>query len=710
MHCKKNIQDRISSAFCDYEGNLWFGTMGSGVQKFLGSHIKMYDTKSGLPSDDITVIYEDRFSNVWLGMRNGVSVISKNNVIPLEKYIPNIKEVRCFTEDSKGNIYIGTFDPMYGPTSLNQILAKQKIKVWTIPYGVASIFYNNENSIWISTYGGGTYKYSNDKFKLFTISDGLASNMIEKTINTNNAIWFLSRNNGASRYNNNIFNNYSKATGLPSNTIYDVYEDDKNIFLGTDEGLVQISENRITTYSTESGLLSKTVWAIFPSTDKTEFWIVTDKSLHKLKEDRIISLGNYTLIPSHDVSINNVYHRKGSSILWLATTEGAIRVDLSQIDFENYPPKVGIEEAYTDTTYFFNSINNSYYKSKDNITTLDYTQNDVTINFCALSFSDEEKIKYIYKMEGFDENWSEPTSEKNVRYRNLTPGKKTFKVFAINGNGIYSTQPAQITFIISSPFWETTWFLSIISIFFLSVLVGTIRFYSTRKLRIKIAKLEHDKQLREEKDKTRLQISRDLHDDISSTLGSIALYSESFKRQYPELSEQQKKMLDKISVLSSEAIDHMSDIIWSVAPEHDSLNDMLIRMKNHIVEQCSINRIEYEISVQEINENVSIDEEARRNIYLIFKEAMNNIIKHANATKINFSTKFCDNNFEMIIIDNGKGFDIDAGKFFKDKSTHALSGHGINNMKKRAEEINAEFTFQSSPGKGTKILLIKRMT
>lgn len=707
---KKTIQNRISTAYCDYEGNLWFGTMGSGVQKFLGSHLQVFNSISGLPNEDVTVIYQDKFNNVWLGTRTGISVISKNNLILLDKFI-TIKEVRCFAEDLSGNIYIGTFDPMYGPTSLNQIISKQNIRTWSIPFGVASIYVDNHNSIWVSTYGGGSYRYAKNGLKHFTTKDGLASNMIEKTINYNNSIWFLSRNNGASKYKENHFTNFSKETGLPSNTIYDLYEDENRILFGTDQGLIQLTNEKITVYSLKDGLIGNRVLSVFPSGNKNEFWVVTNESLNKFRNDSLISLANITILPSHDASINSIFHNKSSSVLWLATTEGAIKIDLTKVHSTKYQPKVEIINAYADTTYFYNSINNAYYSSTDSFTTLNYTQNDITINFSALSFSNEPQVKYIYKMEGFEDNWSKPTAESKVRYRNLSPGKFTFYVYAINGDGVYSLKPAQISFILTPPFWKTSWFILISSLLSLSVLIGTIRFYSNKKLRDKINKLEQEKKIREERDKTRAQISRDLHDDISSTLGSIALYSESFKRQSSYLTNQQIKILDKISTLSSEAIDHINDIIWSVTPKHDTLNEMLLRMKNYTVEICSINRIEYEISVQEINENISLNEEIRRNIYLIFKEALNNCIKHSNSSKILLKTNYCNGNFEMSVIDNGIGFEIDSiTKSTKDNIVKISSGHGINNMKKRAEEIKAELKVESSPNIGTSITLIKRMT
>ncbi|MFA5804765.1 MAG: two-component regulator propeller domain-containing protein [Melioribacteraceae bacterium] len=720
---KKSAQNRISASFCDYEGNLWFGTMGSGVQKFLGSHLIVYNSKSGLTTDDVTVIMEDGFNRIWLGTRTGVSIIANDKLINLESKLSTTKEVRCFTEDAKGNIYIGTFDQLFGTLTLQQILSRQTIKKWNIAYGVSSLYCDRtmkEQTFWLSTYGGGTYQYTNQNFKLYQVQDGMVSNMIESIVPGNNSIWFLSRNNGASNFISNTFQNFSKVNGLPSNTIFCVYEEiDNIIWFGTDEGLVRLTGKKIKTFSAKDGLIGKNVLAIFPANEKNknsnELWVVTNESLHKYRNDSLYNYGSFAILPSSDASINNVYHRKGSSILWLANTEGAVKVDLSQAHRNLIAPKVEIESAFADTVNFYNSINYSNTNSSDSIAALSYLQNDVTINFSALGFSDEQKVKYIYRLEGFDDTWSSQTSERKVRYRNLYSGRMTFKVYAINADGVYSIHPAQITFIITPPFWRTGWFILISAILFFGILIGTIRYYSTRNLHKKIERLEHEKHLREEREKTRTQISRDLHDDISSTLGSIALYSESFKRQFHNLSEQHKTILDRISSLASEAIDHMGDIIWSVAPEHDTLNEMLIRMKNFTVEFCSINRIEYEINVQELATDFSLQEDVRRNIYLIFKEALNNIIKHANATKVTLTTKYHESVFELTIEDNGKGFEKSRKvsaikKTLVDETINKPRGHGLSNMKRRSEVIGAELLFESSPEHGTKINFKIRMT
>ncbi len=716
---KGGIQNRISSAFCDYEGNIWFGTMGSGVQKLLGTHLTLYDTKSGLTTDDVTTIYEDKGHRVWIGTRTGVSVIFNNKLINLENKLPNIKEVRCFTEDMNGALYIGTFRSLYGPATFKQLLGSSSIPWRYISYGISSLHFENkgnEKILWIATYGGGTHRASN-RIDTIRIQDGIVSEMIESIVQGNNSVWFLSRNQGASKLINNKFENFAKKNFLQSNCVFSMFEQENDTtWFGTDAGLARVSHQSTKLFSFKDGLKGKIVWAIFPENKQnvqSNLWIVTDKCLNKFVNDTLFSFGGFNIFPSSEASINSVYHHTGSLSLWLATTIGAVKIDLSKARRNMLPPKIQITNAYADTTQFYQS---SEYAEKPElqIALLNHQQNDIIITFAGLSFDDEQKVMYSFKLDGTDDNWSEPTEQRSIRYRNLNAGTYTFFVHAFNADGIRSLQPAKISFKITPPFWRTGWFIFFTTILLLSIFIGTIRYYSVRKLNKKIRQLEEEKHLHEERERTRAQIARDLHDDISSTLGSIALYSESFKREIRDLPENQKAVLYRISTLASEAVDRMGDIVWSVAPEHDTFQDMMTRMKNLMVELCSINRIEYEIKTDNLTNDVVLQEETRRNIYLIFKEALNNIIKHAKAKKVTFQLKLYENKFELIIEDDGKGFNDDftfhsANNSDYENLLNLHHGHGIINMKKRADEIKAILVVESKKGSGSKIKLISTL-
>ncbi len=703
---------RISASFCDYEGTLWFGTMGSGVQKLLGKHLEIFDSNNGLPVNDITTLFEDSSSRIWLGGKNGLTVIDKDKIYNFQSKLPLIKEVRCFAEDSDRNIFIGTFNPLFGPVQFQNLFGSRSLPTISIPYGIASLCAVNlkrEKNIWVSTYGGGTYRIGKN-ISVFKTEHGIVSNMIEDIYQGNNSIWLLSRNNGVSKFCNGIFQNFTMNNLLPSNSIYSLYEEQNgNVWLGSDAGLTKISNNKAYTFSSKDGLECKYVIGIFM--DKTEknttdkMWLITDDCLYKYSNGKILNYGNFPIIHFPGASINSVYGSKHNSTIWLATSHGAVKIDLTKITQFSPPPRIIISEAFADSMLFF--VNGNY-PSKRNLN-LSYRTKSVSLSFAGLSFTPEEKVKYSYKLEGFENNWTQLVDEPNVHYNNLAPGEYTFLVYAYNANMVRSLNPAKISFTINHPFWMTIWFGFLISLILLGIIAIIIRHYSTKKLRMKVKVLEREKLLNEEREKTRTQIARDLHDDISSTLGSIAMYSESFKRQSLNISDDQKFVLDRISTLASESVDKMGDIIWSIDPEHDTLGNLIARMKNLTVELCDISKTEYEIRTQEPDKDFSLIDEVRRSIYLIFKEALTNIIKHAEATYIVITIEYSNGLFQMKIQDNGRGFDCNYNEAV-DKFRKTKIGHGLINIRTRSKAIEAELSIISSLGNGTTITLRKRMT
>ncbi|MFH0991580.1 MAG: two-component regulator propeller domain-containing protein [bacterium] len=728
MTVKGVTQKRISATLCDYEGNLWFGTMGEGVHKLLGTHVLAYDAQSGLPSSDVTTIFQDSQHNTWFGTRVGIAIINNNRPLKLPPYYATMKEVRAIGESAAG-YYIGTFEQLIGPQTLSNLRSFSPPPFRWVGYGTSSLYIDQSHSpsvVWLSTYGGGTFRFSehdtmqyferNDKF---FVKGNIVSEMIEGIVPGYNSLWFLSRNLGASRYKNGSFENYSTLNGLPSNAVYSVYEqEDGVLWFGTDAGVARLTPHGTQLFSSKEGLKGKYVLAIIPvqagkafTDSKGEYWIVSDQSLHKYTRGTLKSYGSYHILPSPEASMNSVCPVNGGSTLWLATTEGGMKVDLSKIHDRSIPPRISITSAHHDSVPFFSTIPGSVAHDNGTPITLASDQNRVSISFSGLSFYNEKYVSYAYKLSGLTENWSRPIEERIVRFHNLDPGQYEFAVVAINPDGVRSLEPARIAFVITPPFWSKAWFFALLSLAFLGMLSGSVRYLSTQKLRKKVVRLERERELQLERERTRSHIARDLHDDISSTLGSIALYSESLKRQSHQLSERQRSMLERIGSLASEAVDHMGDIVWSVDPGHDTFNDLLSRMRNLAVELCSINKMEYEIDVQAAPTDFSLAEDVRRNIYLTFKEALNNIIKHSRASRVTISAHLHEGLFEMMIEDDGNGFRLtDTASPAKRGAKQVRPGHGLRNLKQRAAEIGANLEINSVPGKGTTITFRKRMT
>jgi signal transduction histidine kinase len=203
-----------------------------------------------------------------------------------------------------------------------------------------------------------------------------------------------------------------------------------------------------------------------------------------------------------------------------------------------------------------------------------------------------------------------------------------------------------------------------------------------------------------EKQKMRTQIASDLHDDIGSTLTSISFYSELVKMQLPQESVEVKNMADKIGNSSRAIVNTMSDIVWVINPDNDVTENLIKRMRNHATEVCTERNIEYNFYEENEARTLQLNMQQRKNLYLIYKEALNNALKYSGCNKINISLLQSDHNLQLIVEDNGKGFDMEK----------ANGGNGLVNMQRRAAEVHGLLSVNSNIDKGTIISLKLKIT
>jgi len=189
----------------------------------------------------------------------------------------------------------------------------------------------------------------------------------------------------------------------------------------------------------------------------------------------------------------------------------------------------------------------------------------------------------------------------------------------------------------------------------------------------------------------RNKIASDLHDDVGSTLSSISIFSQMAQQE----SKETIPMLETIGESSRKMLDAMADIVWTIKPENDQFEKILMRMKSFAYELLGAKKIDFEFIADEDVEKFKLPMEARRNLYLIFKEATNNMVKYSGASRAMFAIKGNKNSLTMIIKDDGKGFNLSS----------STGGNGLKNMKRRAVEIGAEFMIYTHPGNGTTIQL-----
>ena len=314
-----------------------------------------------------------------------------------------------------------------------------------------------------------------------------------------------------------------------------------------------------------------------------------------------------------------------------------------------------------------------------------HNNNDIDFAFSLLSFNESSKNTFSYMLEGVDDKWIYADTRNFASYHNLSPGKYTFLVKGKNNYGIWSEHPAKVLIQITPAFWQTTWFKLLCTL----LVAGII--YWIYKLRLERALAV---------EKIRSRISRDLHDDLGSTLSSISILSGQVKNKLDKKPEEIAPLLDKINESSVRMNDSLQDLVWAVKPENDTMQELLARMEQFASGLFESKNIDYSFTGAENIASTKINPEFIRNVYLIFKEAVNNIAKYSackNATIV-FSEK--NKVFSMSITDDGIGFNPDTVK----------KGNGLNNMRKRAEQIGGKLEFISEPNKKTGIIVECKIT
>lgn len=304
---------------------------------------------------------------------------------------------------------------------------------------------------------------------------------------------------------------------------------------------------------------------------------------------------------------------------------------------------------------------------------LPYTQRNLSITMAAPSFVDEQQVQYSYQLLGSGNNdWSEPSPIADFNFLNLAPGNYTLNVKASFPSTSYPPRNLSYSFSIIPPYWQTTWFRILAVMLIIAVITLIIRLYYRRKLEKQKTLLE--KQQAVEKERTR--IATDMHDDLGAGLSKIKFLSETIgiKKQQQQPIEED---IGKIREYSHDMIDKMGEIVWALNQKNDSLSDLLSYTRAYASEYLSQNGIHGSFHVTDQVRLKSVSGEFRRNIYLTVKEALHNVVKHAQASQVCI-TIITDHELHINIHDNGTGFDENNIRPFS---------NGLGNMKKRMENL-----------------------
>ena len=658
---QNSLSNNKITSFCeDQSGDIWIGTENGGLNRFCPHHgnftsfISDPKDQNSISSNSISSITEDQNGFIWIGTRGGGLNKFDKHLAKFTKYresslIPEsegINFINGLCYDPPGTLWIATFDKGLIKFDMN---SGSYTHFWSDPGDSTTlsgnyllrIYKSDHDYLWIGIWGGGLnaldlssqtiIRFMHDPENPFTISGNIVHSIYETRGETGKTLW-AGTSEGLSYMHftgtpTGRFEHLFMKDGLPGNVIYGIQEDNSgNMWFSTNQGLSKFhpATKTFKNYDKNNGLQSN------------EF---NGGASLKLKSGQLLFGG---------INGFNIFYP-------------------DSIKESNYEPPL----VFTSFKVFNEPLLPGPYLPDDQCIQLSYKQNFFSFEFASLDYRQPLKNQYAYKMEGIDEDWVYTGTRRFVSYTKIEPGEYKFMIKGTNSDGLWSPHISSLSIRIKPPYWKTWWFK------ILGIVLVTLFFYMFHKYRLnKLLEIE----------RLRTQIASDLHDDIGSALTKISIYSEQIQGGTNKNIIQSSSK--KIGVLSREIIATMSDVIWSIDSRNDTLNDLIDRMKDLAYDALTMRDIHVIFQTKGFDKNRKIPVNYRQNIFYIFKEAINNILKHARASEVNIDLKYAEKTFTVKVKDNGTGFDPEQVK----------RGNGLKNMKMRANRIGANLQFVSSGG------------
>lgn len=506
----------------------------------------------------------------------------------------------------------------------------------------------------------------------------------------------------------------NNAESLSHNSILSILPDprepDKYLWIGTDGGGLNkfnINTGKCIRFTTRDGLPNNVIYGIL-NDHKENLWMSTNYGLCFFNTTTFETY-NFTTtdgLPRNEFN-RYTYSKDTNGIMYYAGVEGAICLDPLEFYKSQESSPVVINQLKL-------SNKNVVYSSKLNTHTLNayqlpkplgqckslvfpYTERMITLGFTLLDFTNPEENVFKYRLEGFSDQWIFVNGQQEATFTNLKPGDYTFMVTGRNSANVWSESPATMMITILPPWWKTWWFRGFALFVFVYILYAFYRYRLRQAMKLQVL---------------RNRIAADLHDEIGSTLSSVSLASSVIQQKLDNNNTEVKSLLQRINDNTNSMMEAMNDIVWAINTKNDRMESIIYRMRAFALEILEPEQVEVHFSISEQANQLQLDMQQRKNIYLIFKEAVNNAAKYAECRNLWVDIHYNQNKMKMRVQDDGIGFTLTQGENGLnanntfDNNYRLYGGNGLPNIQKRTEEIKGKSRIESAKGKGTHIEVI----
>jgi signal transduction histidine kinase len=493
---------------------------------------------------------------------------------------------------------------------------------------------------------------------------------------------------------------FGVAAGLPKAPLRALYADaDGSLWIGTiGGGLVLRRNGHFTRISAANGLPDDEVSEILED-DSGRLWCGSRAGIFHVAKSDLLAFADGRSSKVNGVTFGRSEGLSGISCLgtcqpaawkartgqlWFTTQQGALALDSSALKPNRRAPPVFIDELLVNDQPFDRLLRAA------GVLRIPPICRKLEFRFAALSFAAPEKVHLRYRLDKIDSQWLELVGQRAAIYAGLPPGNYRMRVTACNNDGVWNETGATLAFEVLPAWWQSWRFKAAELFFFTATLALGVRYWSRRRLKLKLERLEHQQAMGRE----RTRIARDLHDDLGASLTQVGLMVEELK-EAPRLTDELK---DKSAALSSRVRTLARDldaVVWTVNPKNDSLNELVAYLSQFFLECFRRTPIRPRLQVMDDIPEHALSPEVRHHLFLAMKEAIHNVIKHSQATEATLHLGMVAGAFEARLEDNGRGFSPAAAA--------QSQRQGLSNMRVRIQELAGQLEVVSAPGKGTSV-------
>lgn len=700
---KLPVTDPLASAsvlaiFEDREGNLWVGTETGGLHILRDQRFRTTGAREGLSSDATTTVVEDGAGKLWVGTRGGGLDAVQRGVPGKLQAIQNFSVRNGLLSDvilslaaaPNGDLWVGT------PDGLSRI-SRGAVTSFTSADGlpddfIRSLHADADGSLWIGTRRGLTHWRGGRNpghLETYTQANGLGSDLVGAMARDTAGDLWVATFAGLSRMHGGKIENYTTANGLSSNVITALLpRGNGTLIIGTQDHGWNLWNGRQFTQVTRNGLDKTTVHAILDD-GSSHLWFATGNGLARCDCDMAggcshwIEFGAADGLRSRETAINShpSAWRSRDGHLWFATPKGLVEVAPAHFPVNIIPPPVALERfAVDDVDQALQAAGLSVRVPAGHV--------HFQFDYAGLSFTEPQKVRYRFMLEGFDRAWTEAGARRTAYYTNIPPGRYTFRVQAANNDGLWNTEGAALTFELRPHFYQTLWFYVLLAAFAAGMIVLLLR------RRLRSAEREFNAVLRE-----RSRIAREIHDTLAQGYVGISVQlqvlAELLRMKKVDAAAQQ---LEKTTGYVREGLADARQSIWALRSQDSGEATLPVHLRR-MVDQAAGNGLESEPRFSIYGAYRPLPPGTEREILRIAQEAIHNVKKHAGANHLSVQLEYGPAHIALEVRDDGRGFAAD-------KQEESTPGHyGLTGMRERAAAIGGTLDVTSEPGQGTVVRL-----